>query len=219
MKPQHGSTKQYTLAQSPWNRAVIITLPHVCPQCTTSLSCVGRCFPHDIHEPSTHICPRSTSRFVSCSYKRVKGRSHTAEICIMSHACAAYWVAVPGGRPPDDRVHTGASLYTCVMCALTCLTQLRVQLCVGLLCLPRGFIALEFELVSLGLHCFLRLSSAGLLVLLVPGCTCCWAYSAHMPWVWVHGCGCNCVNTHPVLVLLNTPPSHAYTVDDRLGGL
>ena len=36
--------------------------------------------------------------------------------------------------------------------------------------------AWEFDLVSLGLHCFLRLSSAGLLVVLIPGC--CWAYSA-----------------------------------------
>ena len=35
---------------------------------------------------------------------------------------------------------------------------------------------LEFGLVSLGLHCLLRLSSAGLLVALIPGC--CWAYVA-----------------------------------------
>ena len=33
-----------------------------------------------------------------------------------------------------------------------------------------------FGLVSLGLHCFLRLPSAGLIVVLIPGC--CWAYSA-----------------------------------------
>ena len=30
--------------------------------------------------------------------------------------------------------------------------------------------------VSLGPHCFLQLSSAGLIMVLVPGC--CWAYSA-----------------------------------------
>ena len=40
----------------------------------------------------------------------------------------------------------------------------------------RGCIAKEFGLGSLGLHCFLRLSSAGLIVVLVPGC--CWAWSA-----------------------------------------
>ena len=34
----------------------------------------------------------------------------------------------------------------------------------------------EFGLVSLGFPCFLRLSSAGLIVLLIPGC--CWAHSA-----------------------------------------
>ena len=35
---------------------------------------------------------------------------------------------------------------------------------------------MEFGLVALGLRRFLRLSSAGLMVALVPGC--CWAYSA-----------------------------------------
>ena len=35
---------------------------------------------------------------------------------------------------------------------------------------------MEFRSVSLGLHCFLRLSSAGLIDVLVPGR--CWAYSA-----------------------------------------
>ena len=34
---------------------------------------------------------------------------------------------------------------------------------------------LEFGLVSLGLHCFLLMSYAGLLVVFVPGF--CWAYS------------------------------------------
>ena len=33
-----------------------------------------------------------------------------------------------------------------------------------------------FDLVSLDLHCFMRLSSAGLIVVLIPGC--CWASSA-----------------------------------------
>ena len=33
-----------------------------------------------------------------------------------------------------------------------------------------------FGLVSLGLHCFLRLSTAGLIVVLLP--VCCWAYPA-----------------------------------------
>ena len=33
-----------------------------------------------------------------------------------------------------------------------------------------------FGLVSLGLHCFLQLPSAELIVVLVPSC--CWAYSA-----------------------------------------
>ena len=39
-----------------------------------------------------------------------------------------------------------------------------------------GCIVLEFGLVSLGLHCFLRLSCAGLTVGLIPGY--CWAHSA-----------------------------------------
>ena len=34
----------------------------------------------------------------------------------------------------------------------------------------------ELGLVSLGLHCFLRLCSYGLIVFFIPGC--CWAYSA-----------------------------------------
>ena len=51
-----------------------------------------------------------------------------------------------------------------------------VQLCVGLLCLLHGFLVMAFGLVSLGLHCFLQLSSAGLIVVLVPGC--CWPDSA-----------------------------------------
>ena len=40
----------------------------------------------------------------------------------------------------------------------------------------RGCIALEFGLVSLGLRCFLRMSCAGLAVVLGSGC--CWACSA-----------------------------------------
>ena len=52
-------------------------------------------------------------------------------------------------------------------------------LCVGLLCLLRGCIALGFGSVVYGLHCFLRLSSAGLIAAFVPGCCwACWAYSA-----------------------------------------
>ena len=47
--------------------------------------------------------------------------------------------------------------------------------CLGLLCLLRRCIVV-FGLISLGLHCFLRLSSAGLVVVWIPGC--CWAYSA-----------------------------------------
>ena len=42
------------------------------------------------------------------------------------------------------------------------LMRLEVLLVVGLLCLLRGCIALEFGLVSLCLHCFLRLSCVGL---------------------------------------------------------
>ena len=37
----------------------------------------------------------------------------------------------------------------------------------------------EFDSVSFGLHSFLRVSSAGLIVVFVPGC--CWAYSACSP--------------------------------------
>ena len=51
-----------------------------------------------------------------------------------------------------------------------------VWLCVGLLCLLRGFIVMVFGFVSLGPHCLLQLSSAGFFVVLVPGC--CWAYPA-----------------------------------------
>ena len=53
----------------------------------------------------------------------------------------------------------------------------------------RGCFVLYFGLVSLGLHCFLRLSSAGLIVVLVPKC--CWTYSTFLlyhkrsaPHVW-----------------------------------
>ena len=53
---------------------------------------------------------------------------------------------------------------------------LGVWLFVGLLCLLQRCIALEFGWVSLGLHCFLRLSSAGLIVVLISGS--CWAYPA-----------------------------------------
>ena len=59
---------------------------------------------------------------------------------------------------------------------LTYCMQRGVLLCVGLLFMLRGFIVLAFGSVSLGPHCFLPLSSAGLIVVLVPGC--CWAYSA-----------------------------------------
>ena len=52
----------------------------------------------------------------------------------------------------------------------------HMWLCVGLLCLLRGVIVMESGLVSLGLQWCLRLSSAGLNVVLVPEC--CWAYSA-----------------------------------------
>ena len=40
--------------------------------------------------------------------------------------------------------------------------------------------ALDFDLVSLGLQCFLRLSSAGLIVVLIPGC-----YTEKAPNAWV----------------------------------
>ena len=42
--------------------------------------------------------------------------------------------------------------------------------------LLRGCIVLETGMVSSGLHCFLRWSFAGSIVVLVPGC--CWTYSA-----------------------------------------
>ena len=99
-----------------------------------------------------------------------------------SARCDALCVQVLGGHPPGHRVYVGASLCTCDMCALTYLMRLGVQECFGLLCdltharwppgsgvmsdlffffwcvcLVRGCIALEFGLVSLGLHCFLRL--------------------------------------------------------------
>ena len=56
-------------------------------------------------------------------------------------------------------VSRAASLCTCDVCALTC-CGLGVRVFVGLSCVLRGCIALEFGLVSLGLHCFLRLSHA-----------------------------------------------------------
>ena len=49
-----------------------------------------------------------------------------------SAGCDALCVHVLGGRPPDDRVHVGASPHTCDMCELTYLTRLGVYLCVGL---------------------------------------------------------------------------------------
>ena len=71
-----------------------------------------------------------------------------------SAGCEALCVQVLRGRPPDDRVHVAASPYTCDIFALTYLTRLGVYLCVGVLCLLQGCIALGFGLVSLGLHCF-----------------------------------------------------------------
>ena len=54
-------------------------------------------------------------------------------------------------------MHAAASLCMCDMCALTgC--GLGVWLFVGLWCLLRGRIALEFGFILFGLHCFLRLS-------------------------------------------------------------
>ena len=73
------------------------------------------------------------------------------------------------GRRPDDR------LYTCVMRVLIYLTQLGVWLSLGFLCVSNGFIVDAFGLVLLGLHCFLQLLSARLIVVVVPGC--CWGYS------------------------------------------
>ena len=55
------------------------------------------------------------------------------------------------------------------------LMRLGVWLRVGFCVFDEG-VALEFGFVSLGLHCFLRFSSSGLLVVLVHWC--CWAHSA-----------------------------------------
>ena len=93
--------------------------------------------------------------------------------------CDGLLVQVLGGRPPDDRMHVSASLCTCAMCALTHLTWVGVYLRVGLLCLSRGLIVMEFVLVWSGLHCFLRLSFAGLNVVLVLGC--CWTRRPPLP--------------------------------------
>ena len=87
----------------------------------------------------------------------------------------AQCVQVLGGHPRVDRVHVGASLCTCDMCAFTFLTRLGVQLCVGLSCLLQGCIA-EFGLVWSGWHCFLRLSCVELVIVWNP--VCCWALSA-----------------------------------------
>ena len=50
-----------------------------------------------------------------------------------------------------------------------------VALCI-VVAVFRGWNTLEFGFVSLGFPCLLRLSSAGLIVILIPGCH--WAYSA-----------------------------------------
>ena len=55
------------------------------------------------------------------------------------------------------------------------LMRLGVWLRVGFCVFDEG-VALEFGFVSLGLHCFLRLSSAALIVVLIPEC--CLVYSA-----------------------------------------
>lgn len=65
---------------------------------------------------------------------------------------------------------------TCVMCVVTYLMRLGVELCVGLLCLIRLFIVTAFGLVSSGPHCFLHLSSAVLITVLIPWR--CWDYSS-----------------------------------------
>lgn len=52
----------------------------------------------------------------------------------------------------------------------------RTFSCLRLLCLLGGFIVMAFGLVSLGSHCCLRLSPAGLFVAMVPEC--CWDSSA-----------------------------------------
>lgn len=78
--------------------------------------------------------------------------------------------------PPDGRVHAGASLYVCAMRVLTSLMRLGPELCVGLLCLLPGFILMADGLVLLGLRCCLQMPSAGLAVVMVPGCR--WPCSA-----------------------------------------
>ena len=64
---------------------------------------------------------------------------------------------------PDDWVHagatyTGASLYTCLLCVMTCL----IRLCIGLFLPVCGFVVVWSGSVSLQPQCtcFLRLSSA-----------------------------------------------------------
>ena len=82
------------------------------------------------------------------------------------------------GWPPDER---GACARIHVYMRSVCVDLLDAAwvwlcVCVGLLCRLHGLVVMAFGLVSFGAHCFLQLSSAGLIVVLLHGC--CWAYSA-----------------------------------------
>ena len=72
--------------------------------------------------------------------------------CVHTFGGDALCVQILGCNPHVDRFLVAASL-----CMSVDLMRLRVYLCVGILCPLRGCIALEMGLVSLGLHCFLRL--------------------------------------------------------------
>ena len=61
----------------------------------------------------------------------IRQRTKDAVVCMIDHRVATWCCTekkqqVLGGRPPDDRVNAGASLYTCVMCLLTDLAWLGV---------------------------------------------------------------------------------------------
>ena len=79
--------------------------------------------------------------------------------------------AARGG--PSRRARNGAEARTCrAMPQHSAVERSRIALERTRIAPDEG-LAFDFDLVSLGLHCFLWLSAAGLIVVLIPGC--CWA--------------------------------------------
>ena len=98
---------------------------------------------------------------------RPQSRACLPSAAIASPLCG--WTTAGAGfdkaQPRPGRTQLGTQLGTQLSCLAVCRSVVFVCGCVGM----------AFGFVSLGQHCVLQLSPAGLIVVLVPGC--CWAYS------------------------------------------